>query len=329
MAVDMTQLGTALGNYSRLHAKDITKQLIYKMGSANGYPLSVWDIVKKSFFKDEKSKAGATFDIDVKDADGAFLGQGNVVELFGEVDKLRDMQSDFKVNLYTYENKWIEHLSEQRYIHKGKVDYKDIEFVPWFTEMLLANFMEKFALQSSFKGVYTAGYSYANSFPFAIDGVLKKIADAITAGTITNVVPSGGAITDVNAYDIFENLGTAVTPQMESSELFLLCSRTNADNYNKAYAAEHGNANVRINDSYKRPMLMNREIPIIPVHEMNGSDRVFITTRNNIDWGQDFNGNPPRILYAVSDPMEIKVTMLYSASMSIERPDIVLSNDLA
>ena len=125
------------------------------------------------------------------------------------------------------------------------------------------------------------------------DGILKIVADAITATTITPVTT--GAISSTNALAKFFDLWQQVGEAYKEGGTDFFCSYAIYDMYRKNYKTEYGanpietpvinNAGYEVNGL--RYEYGGGNSFIIPTAGMTGSGRVIVTPRENLVYGVD------------------------------------------
>lgn len=333
---DISDLNTVLGAYFREHTATIIQERLYRPGAFAPDRPSLWDLVDRTAIWDEKAWGEADFDINVQDADNAYNSQGNVVTIRGRTAKVSNMRSDFPIEWRKAYGSWLNHVAKQSYQdtrNMASLSAALDAFAEFLFNGVIDKFFEKFWLQTSMQGVKVAGFSNAQSFPSAADGWIKVLKDAITATQIpaNQVVAVGGASVDnTNAYAHFENIGKAGPEKLDGLDLFLFSSVGNTDDYNAGFKAGNPGANQNIHDAYQRVRLEDRpNVAIIPTREMGTVDTTFMTTKDNLIFGTNFDSAPPQIFTSVGDdPLVINCSLLYSAAFAVNRYDEVVINDL-
>jgi len=122
------------------------------------------------------------------------------------------------------------------------------------------------------------------------DGILKQVADAITATDLTPV--STGAITLANVLDQFQSMWAQVNPAQKAMGTDIFVSYAVYDLYRIKYKQTYGAdpAYVKIDNSdYDQGIRyeLSSKATIIPVPGMGSSQRVLIMPRNRLHYGFD------------------------------------------
>lgn len=331
---DISNLNSVLGAYFRENSGDIFLDAIYKPEDSD--KTTVWDLMEKVVIKDERAYATADFDPEAQDADNAYSAQGNAIVVNGRILKMRYLRSDFKIEVLKLWKSWLGHVEQESYhnqIEMGDLKAVQVAFGRWIVEGMVEKIIEKFRLQTSFQGVHVPGFDDTASFPSAANGYLKVIADAITALDIpaSQVIAAGGPITSANAFTHMEAIGEAISEKFYYKNMVMMAAVKNSRNYDKAFKAANPGANPQIYGGYKRTQLESADnVSIIPVPEMQTSDRIFATSPMNFLWGTNFDSMPPEIYTSVAeDPLVINVTIRYGGAFGFKRIDHIWTNDQA
>lgn len=328
---DLTALAAALGAYSRENTAQVLRQKI-NMGMAGEpeAPLTAFEIFAKRYFRDEQAFARTNITLQAREKSTNVAEQpATPISIEGDLRKLRDIQTVMSFAPDDLENTWLDQttLFSSPSKFKQQPDLADMEFVPWLIQHMVDLFTSKIIEETVFPGVYTPGYGYADSFPKAFDGVLQIVTAAIAAGDISNVVATG-PITVANAFDKLEDIGKAVPYNLRGEDLFMLVPELVHDLYNEHRSAKYPGENASLHPQYKVYKLRNRSrISLIPVTQMGASQRVVLTTRENISFNHDFRGDGPQLKFAVKDVENIQMSITHSAGMSVDRYDEIVTND--
>lgn len=329
----LTDISAALGAYSRERVPEVLSEKIFDgmMGEPE-QPLTVFDIMRTRFFRDEQSFARMKLVLQAREKSATIVEQAaDAISLDGDLRKLRDIQTVLSFAPYVLENTWLDEddLYSASPKFKDRPEFEDIEFVPWLVDYMLQDWVSEIIQHTLFGGVYQAGFTYADSFPKAFDGFLKIITDQITATAITNVVPTG-VLNAGNTYASLEAMGKAVPYNLKGRELFMLMSEDIHDWYNAGRSAAFPGENASLHPQYKLYKLRDRSrINLIPVPQMAGSQRVFITTRNNLSFNHDFRGDGPQMKFHPKDIENIQVGIDHGAGVSIDMYSEIIANDQA
>lgn len=118
------------------------------------------------------------------------------------------------------------------------------------------------------------------------------IAEAeIAAGNISaakgNLYVLSEAVTKLNAVDIAKDIVFGLNPYLRRTPAFLLCSQDFADKYNEAYLETH--QSLQYNTKYNQPVIegSNGNVTIVPLAELDGTDKFYLTPKSNLLWGTD------------------------------------------
>lgn len=330
MSFSVSELNTALGAYKREASTDIFLRQFYSPSERRpGSPMSWTDIVRRNTVLDEQEYGRVEFDIKAMARNAALAVQSSSVLLSGDIRKVRGIKHIANLKTGDLEQTWLADRRNTALTRKYKnmPELADVEFVPWLFDQMISEFMGNFYLETTFKGVYVNNFAYANSWPAAGNGYLKLIADLITATTLTPVVT--GAITAANGYDKLELMGTSLPAKLMNKELFLLCSYQVLDYYRYDLSQTFPGQNASVHPTYGVNTLRERpNVMIIPVAEMGTSQRVIITTRNNLELNMDMKTNSgPELIFQPLNTEEIQYRLSMAAGMSISVPKDILVND--
>lgn len=121
------------------------------------------------------------------------------------------------------------------------------------------------------------------------DGLLT-IADAeVEAGNISeakgNLYKVGEEVTKVNACDIAKDIVFTSNQFLRRENNVMLCPTAFADAYNESYLLSH--SGLVYNKQYDQPYVegSGHKLTIIPVPELDGTDRAIVTQRSNLLYG--------------------------------------------
>lgn len=120
----------------------------------------------------------------------------------------------------------------------------------------------------------------------------NTIADAeIQAGALSkdnkNLYEVTEEITNVNAVDIAKKWIFSMNPYLRRTPSLLFCSQDFADKYNEAYLATH--SGLVYNKQYNNVVVegSNGNVTIVPLPELDGTSKFYITPKANMLWGTD------------------------------------------
>lgn len=114
-----------------------------------------------------------------------------------------------------------------------------------------------------------------------------EIADANISVAKGNLMELDEEITDVNAVDIAKEIVYGLDPHLRKMDSFLYCSQEFADNYNEAYLATH--SGIVYNDKFEQVYVegSNRKVTLAPLPCLDGTDKFFVSTKENMLYGYD------------------------------------------
>ena len=137
--------------------------------------------------------------------------------------------------------------------------------------------------QIAFKGVYAAPTAgTAGAAGTSADGLLKIISNAVTATKITPIAT--GAVTEANARESFEMVFDGVAADFQDQPLICLASPQLARLYKRDYRAEFGPNQdyTAMRKEDQTIMIDGTNCEITPIPGMNGSQKIIITTPENL-----------------------------------------------
>jgi hypothetical protein len=210
-------------------------------------------------------------------------------ELLPRVLKLRKSEISLEETPEKYRSTYIG-LQMQ-----NKVDSTKHPYERFFLEKILMVAKQN-VFYAIMNGVYNAAGTTANDI---VDGLLKIIADEITADNISAVPTVGnklpyanllttGVITAVNGLDVLKAFYRALPAPFRSIEGSLFVSHTIADFYYDAYIVEHNGVAPQV-DADNNMILEGSGglCKIVRMANMGTSQRIFFTIPENIVIGAD------------------------------------------
>lgn len=331
---DLSALATALGAYHRQHSANVLAKKIYNPNNAGPEdPITFLQTLSRSFIKDEEGFARLELNLQARESDATVAVQSDdAVVVTGDTRKLRSVESIFNFAPDALNATFMDHVQERRHMMGEELALEDLQFVPWFLDYMLQQWMDNLTTISMITGDYTPGFTYAsasNGWGAALDGILTIIADKVLSTDITNVVTTG-AINATNAYASLEAMGKAIPQHVRYQEFFLYASETITDHYNDDRAKTFLGENALLHPKYKQYRLRNRNrVTIVPVPEFGNSGRVILTTKGNIRWNQDWRKKGPEMRFTPINTKEIQVLIKHGTGLSLDRYDEVIVNDQA
>jgi hypothetical protein len=222
-AIQITELTTKLGEYFRKDKGGIINELL--LGMDIGDRFEMWDDCK-----DEVPLPNLSITDLIKPAnDTTFSGTANALAFGARILKVRRYKVDLLLVPNVLEKTWL-----GKYRQKGS-NPMDLPFEAFIMQYITERVHENMRMKALFAGVYNAG----GTTPGAVmDGVLKLIADEITATNITPVVT--GAITNANVIDKLEQVYDSLGEAYKASETQMLVNPTIFDWYTRKYRLDYG-----------------------------------------------------------------------------------------
>lgn len=324
-------LASDLGAYAEDKLSEVFEAEFYGVGTREGdQPITLLDIIERVNLNGSRYPVSrADVDVKVKEASATFSAQDDVVTFNGSAYDLRYMEHEGTLHIDWIQETYLQHIAQLTMVGGRMITENDVPMGAFLIDLIVKKFIDNFLRQALMKGVYSASFAYVDSFPSAVDGLVKVIEDAVTAGDIANVVTTG-TITDLasDAYDDFELMGEAIPAELLGTDMFLITNHALKDLYDEEYAATFGGANVQIHEQYKRRRLRKRSrVSIIPAPEMDSENKLILTTRNNLMWITDFQNFAPEIRFAAADPKNISYSMKFASAFGIKRYEQVIVND--
>ncbi len=326
---NVTALKAELGDYARTaHYREIYTQSMY---TGTGEALQAEHLFDRWFINDEQDFARAEFTATASAYDVTWDAVPAPTKFDGDRLKLRDAKMDVNLDTVSLLNTWLNLHPDGQEAHKffQTITAKDIPFAKWYYTGQLAKIMEQFKLFAMFQGVYDPAFD--KDMSKSVDGILKIVADAITANDIpvaqrinTGVLSGSGLV-----FEKLEDMGKKIPLRHLNTELFALCSLNVYDEYNEDFQTANSGANALINNKYKRTRLRGRSnITLVPTPEMGVTDTVIITRPKNFIWGSDVRGQkgPQAIVGYGNSPEELKVRFKWSAGFAVRRYDDIIVN---
>lgn len=138
----------------------------------------------------------------------------------------------------------------------------------------------------------------------------NTIAEAeITAGTIAesknNLITIAEKITSVNAVDIAKSIVYSLDDHLRQIPCNFFCSQSFVDKYNEAYLESH--YGIQYNKEFNQPFIegSNNLITFVPLAELAGTDKFYVTPKNNMLWGTDNKSQMSTVDVARFEPFRL------------------------
>lgn len=191
------------------------------------------------------------------------------------INKVRQIKVDYTVN--NLDDVYRTYLT---FLATEGVDRKEWPLVRYIvTELMVPKMREELAVLSA-KGVYAAPTPGAAGASIdSVDGILTVVSDEITATNLTPITT--GAITQADIIDkIEEDFVDALPTKYKSMATPIFMAEEMKMMYWRAYRGEFGgNANY---DGKQKVFVDGTKKEIIGIPELNGSQRMIHTTKNNM-----------------------------------------------
>lgn len=117
-----------------------------------------------------------------------------------------------------------------------------------------------------------------------------------------NLLELDEEITDVNAVDIAKEILFSLDARLRAQQCFLYCSQDFADKYNESYLATHSGIiyNTQYNQAYVEGS--NNRLTLAPLPCLDGTDKFFVSPKDNMLYGYDNMSDLERIQVDRFDP---------------------------
>jgi hypothetical protein len=131
------------------------------------------------------------------------------------------------------------------------------------------------------------------------DGWLTLIEREMEAGSIAESAGNYQVLTDkitsANAVDLLKEVDRALDPQLRARQKYIYCAPEVADAYNDNYLLTH--SGISYNNSFEQPYVEGSQgrTRLLPLDVLSGSDKLIITTQDNMLYGYDSMGDVERI----------------------------------
>jgi hypothetical protein len=283
-ALSITALNTALGAYFRKDKGVLISKMLLGMNVEDR--MEIWDDCK-----DQVPLPNLTISDLVKPANPTtFAPTSNALAFGARILQVRPWKVDLQIVPQTLEKSWL-----GQYKKKGS-DVYDMPFEEYIMGEIVKMTQDNLRLKALFKGVYNG----SGTAPVDImDGLLKLIADEITATTITptttGVISSSNVITKVEA--VYDALGEAY----KATETQMLCSPTIFDWYVRLYRATYGGTTTYTGVAKDTVLIDGTLCSLKREPGMAGSQRLICTSKSNIVYGVDTIGEESNINSQVFD----------------------------
>jgi hypothetical protein len=234
--------------------------------------------------------------------------------------KLYEMKLDHEVYPDEIEQSWLGFLAD------NDLDRREWPLVRYLIENeLLPQFLEDYELNEVYNGVYQAPTpGTAGSPGTAMDGIKRQINDAINNGRITPI-STGQLETDpVKFVEQIEDFADQVSEQYYGIQMPLNMSPTLVRRYQRGYKSKYGDSlDFNLN---RTGQVDFSQIEVKPCHSMIGSNKIWMTPRENAIRLAKKSQNIEQVQLEGED-RKVKIwTDLYKG-VGFPIPEIVFTND--
>jgi hypothetical protein len=275
-SLDLSEIKSVLGSYCRENKADIFTRIVQKVSKDHFTPMVGTDQIPLPRL--------STISI-LKPANpaAAFSGTANALKMGARILKIRRCSFDVQIVPELILPTWLGMMKA-----RTSDNPLDLAFEALLTDRLIAQAQADMELSGVYKGVYNASGTTAAD---TIDGLLTIIAAEIITGEIpsTNVYTSGGAITATNAVAQLEGVKGKVSDVYINQPLKMFVSRAVKDFYEQDYRTRYGA--LPYNTNFEKTILDGTNIELVACAGMAGSQRVFVTSKENIAFGDRTEGN--------------------------------------
>lgn len=290
MSLTIAETATALNLHQRVYSKNINSQLRQGL------------VLENRMAPVQADRVYTEPNVSVTDVIQAFQCQftpkGDAV--FNAVDNwLQPMKVDIQfscADLEAFRNSWMAEWVEDG---KSRTEWSLPRYI--YEEVIMPKIIEELELKISYKGSYLAPTPGTPGLTInAVDGLGKKIADAITASLLTPIVT--GALTPSTMLNQVEAMLDAIPVPFRDLPGDVLMSPTRARQYWRDYRSEFGTGNgVSGNQNLDLRVDATNKV-IVPIPAMEGSDRIIVVPKGALIVGYK-KGTPrlPQIRWQESD----------------------------
>jgi hypothetical protein len=182
-------------------------------------------------------------------------------------------------------DKWLLKVDE---LGKSRLQYTFPEYM--YNEVMMPKIIENMELKIAYKGVFVAPTAGTPGLTInAADGLGKKIADAITAGSLTPIAT--GALVASTMVNQIEAFCDALPIPYRDLPGVLLMSHDNAKKYTRDYRNQFGTGNSNMGNENTELRVDATQKRIVGVASMTGSNRIIYSTPGNLIYGLKRGGS--------------------------------------
>lgn len=211
-----------------------------------------------------------------------FTAKGNVT-LDAVENKLQKIKGDFVITADDLEKFWDTYMVEWHEIGRDPMEWNFPRYL--YEEVFLPKILEEMN-HNSYNGTYSAPTPGTPGDSInSVDGLAKKIADAITASSLTEYAT--GALVASTMVDQIEAWCDSLPDPYRDAPGAILMSKTNAIAYGRDYRENFGTGNGVAGNENNELRVDYTKKRVIGLTAMEGSDRIIFSpdTKKNLIWG--------------------------------------------
>jgi hypothetical protein len=314
-ALNITDLTDSLGEYFRKSPAVLTKGLTATMKSVEHFVLQQ--------VKDELPlvNLGSTSILQPSLRDGSWSPIDDALEFPVRILKARPVKVDLEIVPESLFNTFLGYAASAGSSDPGS----KLPLEAYIFDEVIRRVKDDLELKAIFKGDYDA----AGTTPAAtMDGLLKLIADSITATEITPTTT--GAITASNAVakvELIVDAAIAANPAITSVPAKCYVSPKIFNFYNQNYRATYGA--LPYNKEFQKTFLeLSPNVELVSMPGMGTSSRIILTTADNIHLGMDLMGDMTNIVVE-KEKRVINMMIDFVAGIQFARPELMFVNEQA
>lgn len=313
MAINTTDLAASLGSFYRESNRPLSREIFLGFDSK--------DYMTVAQGKDQIPLVPVAMGNIVKPSAGtnAWAPTSNAIDFKPRILQLRRWKVDLELVPDVLYNRYPAYL-----LQRGGKDEMEPTFEQFLYDHIIGKAKENLENLVIYRGVYDA----AGTGPAAVaDGLLTLIAAEITATTITPVAT--GAVSSTNAVAAFEQVYRSLPAVLQDGETVAFCSYDLFNKYCDDFRTRYGASTVTTDtNGFRRARLEGTNCTIVPRVGMGTSQRIVITTKENVYLGMDLEPDFEEISFE-PNRRGIDVMMDGKIGVQIERLDYLRVNNQA
>jgi hypothetical protein len=228
----------------------------------------------------------------------------------------RPAKVDLRIDPQLVQDKWLKKITTPGF------NPRELPFEAFFMAELVKKTQTEINDTTMFSGVYNP----AGTGPVDVaNGFQKIIADAITAGQLTNVIATG-AITSANSLTKLKQIYKALPAAWKKVKVLMFCSYAQGENYDENYAATRQAAPY--NQAYEKTILegSNGNCTIVRCGWLGNSNRIIVQPYGNMVAGTDLLSDFNRITVDL-DHRFLDVMIEFKIGFQISDTEAIWVND--